>query len=168
MSKTILITGGARSGKSSIAEAMTLSLGPRATYIATAEIRDMEMAARVAAHRERRGAEWATVTEPLDLTGALIATDGQGPRLVDCLTLWLSNLMLSGQDWQAAGRALKDTLSLQSEPVVIVSNEVGCGIVPDNALARDFRDAAGLLNQWIAAMADEVYLAVAGLPLKVK
>ena len=168
MSKTILITGGARSGKSRIAEAMTLGLGPRATYIATAEIHDVEMAARVAAHRQRRGVEWATIAEPLDLSGTLTATDGQGPRLVDCLTLWLSNLMLSGQDWQVAGHALAAALPLQSDPVVIVTNEVGGGIVPDNALARDFRDAAGLLNQWIAAVADEVYLAVAGLPLRVK
>lgn len=168
MSKTILITGGARSGKSVIAEARALALGPRATYIATAEPGDAEMAARIAVHQTRRGKEWTTHVEPLDLKGALAATDGHGPRLVDCLTLWLTNLMLGGHDWRAAGRALTAVLSLQTDPVIIVTNEVGAGIVPENALAREFRDAAGLLNQWVAAAADEVILAVAGLPLKVK
>ena len=168
MSKTILITGGARSGKSVIAETKALSLGPRAVYIATAEVRDGEMAARIATHQARRGAEWLTHAEAFDLVGALVATDGQGPRLVDCLTLWLTNLMLDGRDWQSAGRALVAALTAQTDPVVLVTNEVGGGIVPDNVLARDFRDAAGLLNQWVAATADEVILAVAGLSLKVK
>jgi adenosylcobinamide kinase / adenosylcobinamide-phosphate guanylyltransferase len=168
MSRTILVTGGARSGKSQIAEALTLGFSPRATYIATAEPRDTEMAARIAAHRARRGEGWTTRAEPLDLTGALTLTDGKGPRLVDCMTLWLTNLMLGGHDWQAAGRALVAALPQQTDPVIIVTNEVGGGIVPDNALAREFRDAAGILNQWVARAADEVYLAVAGLPLKVK
>lgn len=168
MGKTILITGGARSGKSGIAETMALSLGRPAVYIATAEAHDTEMAARIAEHQARRGAEWVTHAEPRDLIGALAATDGRGPRLVDCLTLWLTNLMLAGDDWRAAGRALVAALPAQTDPVVIVTNEVGSGIVPDNALARAFRDAAGRLNQWVAAAADDVHLAVAGLPLKVK
>ena len=168
MNRTILITGGARSGKSAIAETRVLGLAPRAIYIATAEARDDEMTARIAAHQARRGPDWTTHAEPLDLTGALAATDRQGPRLVDCLTLWLTNLMLGGHDWQAAGCALVAALPRQIDPVVIVTNEVGAGIVPDNALAREFRDAAGVLNQWVAAAADEVILAVAGLPLKVK
>ena len=168
MSRTILITGGARSGKSAIAETRALDLAPRAIYIATAQARDDEMTARIAAHQARRGPGWTTHAEPLDLSGALAATDRQGPRLVDCLTLWLTNLILGGHDWQSAGRALVAALPLQIDPVVIVTNEVGAGIVPDNALAREFRDAAGVLNQWVAAAADEVILAVAGLPLKVK
>lgn len=168
MSKTILITGGARSGKSVIAETKTLSLAPSAVYIATAEVGDAEMAARIRVHQARRGSEWASHAEAFDLVGALKATDGQGPRLVDCLTLWLTNLMLAGRDWQAEGRALVAALPMQGDPVVLVTNEVGGGIVPDNKLARDFRDAAGQLNQWVAAVADEVILAVAGLPLKVK
>ncbi len=168
MSKTILITGGARSGKSGIAETKTLSLGLRAVYIATAEARDREMEQRIADHQSRRGAEWATHAEPLDVVAVLKATDGQGPRLLDCLTLWLSNLMFAGRDWQAAGRDLVAALPTQRDPVVIVTNEVGGGIVPENKLAREFRDAAGLLNQWVAAEADEVWLAVSGLPLKVK
>ncbi|KAB2886265.1 MAG: bifunctional adenosylcobinamide kinase/adenosylcobinamide-phosphate guanylyltransferase [Albidovulum sp.] len=168
MGKTILITGGARSGKSGIAETMALSFGRPATFIATAEAHDAEMAARIAAHQARRGEGWITRAEPLDLLGALAETDGKGPRLVDCLTLWLTNLLLAEADWQAAVRGLLAALPAQSSPVVFVTNEVGMGIVPDNALARTFRDAAGVLNQWVAAAADEVYLAVSGLPLKVK
>ncbi len=168
MSKTILVTGGARSGKSAIAEAKTLSFSSRATYIATAEARDGEMAARISAHQARRGDAWTTYAEPLDLVGALATTDGRGPRLVDCLTLWLTNLMLGGYDWHIAGRALVAALPQQSDAVIFVTNEVGAGIVPDNALARDFRDAAGTLNQWIASASDEVYFTVAGLPLKLK
>ncbi len=168
MSKTILVTGGARSGKSAIAEGLIAALPGAPVYIATAEVRDDEMAARVAAHQARRGAEWTTRHAPLDLLSALQESDGAGPRLVDCLTLWLSNLMLADMDWQSAGKALAGALAEQSSPVVLVTNEVGAGIVPENALARAFRDAAGLMNQWIAAEADEVYLAVSGLPLKVK
>jgi adenosylcobinamide kinase / adenosylcobinamide-phosphate guanylyltransferase len=168
MRRTILITGGARSGKSAIAEARTLEFARHAIYIATAQARDAEIAKRIAAHQARRGKGWTTHAEPLDLSGALAATDGHGPRLVDCLTLWLTNLMLGGHDWQSAGRALVATLGKQADPLIIVTNEVGAGIVPDNALAREFRDAAGLLNQWVAGAADEVILAVAGLPLKVK
>lgn len=168
MGKTILITGGARSGKSAIAEARALGLAASAIYIATAEARDAEMASRITAHRARRGPAWSTRVEPLDLTQALVATDGQGPRLVDCLTLWLTNLLLGGHDWRIAGQTLVTALPTQVDPVILVTNEVGAGIVPDNAMAREFRDAAGLLNQWVAGVADEVFLAVAGLPLKVK
>jgi adenosylcobinamide kinase/adenosylcobinamide-phosphate guanylyltransferase len=168
MGKTILITGGARSGKSGIAETMALSLGRPAVYIATATADDEEMAARIAAHQARRGAEWITRAEPLDLCAALEATDGEAPRLVDCLTLWLSNVIFAGRDWRSEAARLIDALYLQSAPVILVTNEVGSGIVPDNRLARDFRDAAGLLNQQVAAMADEVHLAVCGLPMKVK
>ena len=165
--RIILITGGARSGKSALAEARALGLGRPAAYIATAEAGDGEMAARIAAHRARRGPDWQTHAAPLDLVGTLAATDGQ-PRLVDCLTLWLSNLMLAGRDWQAEAEALVAALPRQRAPVVMVTNEVGMGIVPENRLARAFREAAGLLNQQVAAVADEVTLAVAGLALRVK
>ena len=168
MSKTILVTGGARSGKSAIAERLTCEAGSRRVYIATAEARDAEMAARIAAHKARRGDGWTTHEEPIDLASALNATDGQGPRLVDCLTLWLSNLMLKEADWETASEGLITTLSTQRDPVILVTNEVGGGVVPDNALARAYRDAAGLLNQRVAAACDEVYLAVAGLPLRIK
>lgn len=168
MSKIILVTGGARSGKSAIAENLISKLGGRPIYIATAEARDAEMTDRIAHHQARRGNEWTTHDEPLDLLGALNATDGQAPRLVDCLTLWLSNMMLQDIDWEAATDALVTALPAQRSPIVFVTNEVGGGIVPENKLARAFRDAAGLLNQSVAAAADEVYLAVSGLPLQLK
>ncbi|MFT5510699.1 MAG: adenosylcobinamide kinase/adenosylcobinamide-phosphate guanylyltransferase [Hyphomicrobiaceae bacterium] len=168
MSKIILVTGGARSGKSAIAENLIAALGAGPIYIATAEARDEEMADRIAKHQARRGPEWTTHNEPLDLIGALKATDGHGPRLVDCLTLWLSNMMLQDADWESASHNLVSALPAQQSPIVFVTNEVGGGIVPDNQLARAFRDAAGLLNQWVAAAADDAYLAVAGLPLQLK
>lgn len=167
MGKSILITGGARSGKSTLAERMTLELGRPAIYVATAEAHDTEMEKRIALHQARRGPEWQTLQAPRDLVGALEQTDG-APRLVDCLTLWLTNLMLAGEDWQAQVEALALALPRQSAPVVFVTNEVGAGIVPENALARAFRDAAGLVNQRIATACDELWFCVAGHPLKVK
>lgn len=164
----VLVTGGARSGKSRIAEQKALAPCGRAFYIATAQAFDDEMRARIAAHQARRGPEWHTVNAPLNLVEALEASDGGTPRLVDCLTLWLTNLMLSGADWKTESRALVECLTRQMAPVVLVTNEVGSGIVPENALARQFRDAAGLLNQWVAEAADEVHLAVSGLALRVK
>ena len=168
MAKSILITGGARSGKSTLAERMTLGLGTPAIYIATAEALDDEMADRIARHRARRGPEWQTIAAPLDLVGALHASDGQAPRLVDCLTLWLSNLMFAERDWALEAEALALCIARQTSPVIFVTNEVGAGIVPENALARAFRDAAGLTNQRIAAACDEVWFSIAGQPLKVK
>lgn len=168
MRKSILVTGGARSGKSAIAERLTLELGPHPLYIATAEAKDAEMTARIAAHRARRGPEWTTVAAPRELVAALQAGGEDRPRLVDCLTLWLSNLMLAGEDWQAAARDLAAVVAERRAPLVLVTSEVGAGIVPENALARAFRDAAGLVNQAVAQACDEVYLAVAGLPLRVK
>ncbi|TNF19405.1 MAG: bifunctional adenosylcobinamide kinase/adenosylcobinamide-phosphate guanylyltransferase [Rhodobacteraceae bacterium] len=168
MGKSILITGGARSGKSGLAERLTLALGRPAVYIATAQAQDPEMAARIAQHQARRGAEWRTIAEPFELAEALARSDGTAPRLVDCLTLWLSNLMLAEIDWQERTEALLATLARQHAPVIFVTNEVGAGIVPENRLARQFRDAAGLVNQRLAGACDEVHLCVAGYPLQVK
>ncbi|TJW02972.1 MAG: bifunctional adenosylcobinamide kinase/adenosylcobinamide-phosphate guanylyltransferase [Mesorhizobium sp.] len=162
------IIGGARSGKSAHAEAlMTASPSPWA-YIATAEAYDDEMRERIALHRARRGEGWATVDAPLDLAAAIEALPDHQPVLIDCLTLWLTNHMLAERDLDAECRRLVDVLSRPRGPWFVVSNEVGLGIVPDNALARRFRDAAGRLNQQVAAVADTVLLMVAGLPLKVK
>ena len=168
MTKSILITGGARSGKSTFAERVTLSLGRPAIYIATAEAHDAEMADRIAQHQARRGADWETLAEPLALAAVLKASDGGAPRLVDCITLWLSNLMLADRDWESAVAELTALLPQLASPVVFVTNEVGSGIVPENALARAFRDAAGLSNQRIAEACDELWLCVAGHHLKVK
>lgn len=168
MTKSILITGGARSGKSTLAERMVEGFGLPATYIATAQAFDSEMEQRIAAHQARRGPDWVTVAEPLDLPSALAAADPARPVLIDCLTLWLTNLMLSEHDWRAPAALLAGSLAEDRAPVVIVTNEVGAGIVPENALARAFRDAAGSLNQTIAAACDELWLSVAGHPLKIK
>ncbi len=164
----ILITGGARSGKSRHAEARARAFPGRPVYLATAEALDEEMAERIAKHRARRGSEWIEREEPLDLARALVETEGGGARLVDCLTLWLSNLLHAGRDWRQAIAELAETLTQRQSPVVLVTNEVGLGIVPDNALARAYRDAAGLMNQTIAGVADDVEFIVAGLPMKLK
>jgi adenosylcobinamide kinase/adenosylcobinamide-phosphate guanylyltransferase len=164
----ILITGGARSGKSKRAEMRTRAFPGQPVYVATAEALDAEMEARIAAHRARRGADWIEREVPLDLVPALVTTDGGGARLVDCLTLWLSNLMHARRDWEHEVTELAGALPRLKSSVVLVTNEVGLGIVPDNALARSFRDAAGIMNQMIAAVADEVEFVVAGLPMKLK
>jgi adenosylcobinamide kinase/adenosylcobinamide-phosphate guanylyltransferase len=168
MAKSILITGGARSGKSSLAEAMVERFGLPATYIATAQAFDAEMEARIAEHRARRGPGWQTLAEPFDLPGALQRADPARPVLVDCLTLWLSNLMLAERDWRGPATALVASLAVDRAPVVIVTNEVGAGIVPENALARAFRDEAGRLNQTVAEACDALWLCVAGQPLQIK
>jgi len=156
-----LILGGARSGKSRRAEALITALPPPWTYIATAEAFDTEMAARIAAHRARREAGWETLDAPRDLPEMLAAA--RGPVLVDCLTLWLSNLMLAEMEVAAQTAALESTLTARTAPIVLVSNEVGSGIVPATPLGRRFRDAQGLLNQRMAALADRVELVAAGL-----
>lgn len=162
-----LVLGGARSGKSRYAESLIEGLPPPWAYVATAEAGDDEMAARIKAHRARRGAEWRTVEAPRDLAAALAAC-GRMPVLVDCLTLWLSNLMLAEADIDAEVERLETALAAAAAPVVLVANEVGSGIVPDHPLGRRFRDLQGTLNQRLAAGADRVVLMVAGLPLAVK
>ncbi|RUX41465.1 bifunctional adenosylcobinamide kinase/adenosylcobinamide-phosphate guanylyltransferase [Mesorhizobium sp. M4A.F.Ca.ET.050.02.1.1] len=162
------IIGGARSGKSAHAETLVTASPSPWAYIAAAEAYDDEMRERIALHRARRGEGWATVDAPLDLAAAIEALPDHEPVLIDCLTLWLTNHMLAERDLDAECRRLVDVLSRPRGPWFVVSNEVGLGIVPDNALARRFRDAAGRLNQQVAAVADTVLLMVAGLPLKVK
>ncbi|NNJ67715.1 MAG: bifunctional adenosylcobinamide kinase/adenosylcobinamide-phosphate guanylyltransferase [Boseongicola sp.] len=169
MGRIVLVTGGAKSGKSAWAEARAEALAPSRIYVATAQAFDDEMEARIAEHLTRRGDGWSTVEEPRDLARVLDETDAQAPRLVDCLTLWLSNEMLAQDgDWRAGLEALKDALLRQAAPVILVTNEVGSGIVPDNALARQFQDAAGVVNQAVGAIADEVVLVVAGQALTIK
>lgn len=166
--KLTLILGGARSGKSAYAETLLRQHPAPWLYIATAQAFDEEMAERIATHRARRGDGWQTVEAPQDLAGVLAAVPEGQPVLLDCLTLWLSNRILGEADVERESTELAELLSQPSGPWVAVSNEVGLGIVPDNALARRFRDEAGRLNQKIAAIADEVLFMTAGLPMKVK
>ncbi len=165
-----LILGGARSGKSARAESLILAHGLPAHYIATAETYgDPEMMARIALHRDRRGVGWQTVEVPLKLSEALQAVPVGQPVLIDCLTLWLSNVMISdSKDVALACQSLLETLTKHPGPLVCVMSEVGLGIVPDNALARRFRDASGRLSQDIAAVAERVEWVMAGLSQTLK
>jgi adenosylcobinamide kinase/adenosylcobinamide-phosphate guanylyltransferase len=164
-----LILGGARSGKSRHAERLVLASGLAPVYVATAQALDAEMAARIADHRARRGAAWRTIEEPLDLAGVLEgeAADGRAV-LVDCLTLWLTNLMVAGRPVRAEMARLLELLRSLPGTLVLVSNEVGLGVVPTDAMARAFIDHAGWLHQRIAEQADDVVFMAAGLPLHLK
>ncbi len=163
-----LVLGGARSGKSTFAESLARCHSQR-VYIATAERVDDEMAHRIEAHRRQRGADWRTVEAPIDLAEAI--RQESTPNiclLVDCLTVWLGNLMHYGREIDTAQDALLDALTEVSGPAILVANEVGLGIVPDNAVARTFRDHAGRLNQAVARLAERVYFVAAGLPVLLK
>jgi len=164
-----LVLGGARSGKSRYAETLVTGAAASGTYIATAEAGDAEMATRIAEHRARRGPFWRTVEEPIDLTGAICRhAEPARPILVDCLTLWLSNLMGAGRVVAHESETLRAALHEAAGPLMLVANEVGLGLVPETPLGREFRDAAGRLNQDIAALADRVVFVAAGLPLVLK
>ncbi len=158
--------GGARSGKSAYAERLIATLPPPWVYCATAQALDEEMRERIAHHQARRAKGWTTVETPLGL--AEVIASGTRPILVDCLTLWLTNIMLAGRDAEAETAKLLAAAQGSRAPVVFVSNEVGLGIVPENALAREFRDRAGRLNQAVAAIANRVVFMAAGLPMVLK
>ena len=160
-----LILGGARSGKSRFGEQLALALDDRPTYLATAEIRDEEMQGRIALHRSGRSNHWTTIEEPLAIAEQLKSGE---TVLVDCLTLWLSNLMEQQRDISEETARLLEALQQHRGNVIMISNEVGLGIVPDNALARTFRDEAGRLNQRMAQAADHVFYMAAGLPMILK
>ncbi len=164
VNRITLVLGGARSGKSAYAEGL---IGAHAgvVYVATGQAFDDEMRDRIEAHRARRPTDWRTIEAPIDLAAALEAAS---PILVDCLTLWLTNLLLARADVSAHVGAVERTLARRTHPTILVSSETGLGIVPVDALSRRFRDEAGLLNQRIASLADDVVLIVAGLPLIVK
>ena len=170
--KIFFITGGARSGKSALAEKLALAAGERRAYIATAQAFDDEMAARIEKHRNDRGSAWATFEEPLAVADLLRKLSGRyDVALLDCLTLWLSNTMAHTDGDDAVTERTDDLVRSFQDfegTCIVVSNEVGLGIVPDNPLARKFRDLAGMMNQKAARAADEVYFLAAGIPMKVK
>jgi adenosylcobinamide kinase/adenosylcobinamide-phosphate guanylyltransferase len=167
--RVVLVLGGARSGKSSFAERIVAESGLTRVYVATAEALDEEMAARIAHHQRGRGKGWRTVEAPLALAETL-AAEAAPDRvvLVDCLTLWLTNLILAGAEVEPAVAALEEALALPAGPMVLVSNEVGHGIVPETPLGRAFRDAQGRLNQTVARVASDVVLVAAGCALRLK
>ena len=165
----LLVLGGARSGKSAYAERLVTESGLDRIVIATARAGDKEMLKRIAEHRKRRGVGWRTVETPDKLEYALTAEAGEGKAvLVDCLTLWLSNIMHARADTELRGQALADTARRLPGLIVFVSNEVGLGVVPETPLGRNFRDAQGRLNQAVAAVADRVVFMAAGLPMPLK
>lgn len=167
--RTTLILGGARSGKSSYAQTLAEAARRRQAYIATGQALDDEMADRIARHIEERGPSWATIEEPLDISQVIDNTcDENIAVMIDCLTLWLSNLMHAGRDIQRETERLVAALQSAGGPLILVSNEVGMGIVPGNAMSRSFRDAQGRLNKEIAAACDRVEFIAAGLPLRLK
>ena len=164
----ILVGGGARSGKSRYALQIARRYGQRLIFLATAQAFDQEMETRIAQHRNERGAEFTTVEEPIDLGCAIREAAGDA-IVVDCLTLWLSNVMLAfGRDVNADIESVVDAVQASQTAVILVTNEVGSGIVPDNELGRDYRDRCGALNQRVASVADEVYWMVFGCPVRVK
>ena len=167
--RTVLVTGGARSGKSLYAEGLVNASQRERVYVATCTPFDDEMRQRIDRHRDQRGEGWRTIEEPRDLAGVIAAeSTAQSAILIDCLTLWLSNLIFAEADPEAETARLAGALRAAPGPVVLVTNEVGSGIVPDNALARRFRDEQGRLNRRIAELADVAVLVAAGLPLVLK
>ena len=168
MAPLILILGGARSGKRRHAERLIADYAPPWTYLATAEALDDEMRARIAEHRGRRDERWRTIEAPHALAEAVREAPADQPLLIDCLTLWLSNRLIAGADLDRELPMLIESFTARSAATIVVSNEIGLGIVPDNALARRFRDIAGKANQRLAARADRVDFIAAGLPLRLK
>ena len=168
MTADVLVLGGARSGKSNLALRIAERIGPRRRFVATAEAFDAEMADRIARHRRERGTGWDTLEAPLDLPAAVESAVGVDVVLIDCLTLWLSNLMFAGRDPAEATAALMAAMHASGTPVILVSNEVGLGLVPETPLGRAFRDAQGRLNQAVAARCRSVVFVAAGLSLSLK
>ncbi len=173
MGRTIFITGGARSGKSAFALSQAEKISGSLLYVATGEARDDEMAERIKGHRRERGVRWETLEEPMALAERLpAASAGYGAVLLDCVTLWLSNLLLHHEERTVAALAEAErflsVLPQLENPIYIVSNEVGSGIVPENRLARAFRDLAGTVNRRLATQADEAWMVVSGIPLRLK
>lgn len=168
LSRLTLVTGGAKSGKSRFAEGLVVGSDQPRVYIATAQVWDDEMRVKVNTHRADRGPDWQTIEAPRDLGAALATVPKGAVVLLDCATMWLTNVMLADGDIDAEAETLLAALTACSAPVVVVTNELGWSIVPDNALARRFQNAQGRINQQLAAQADLVVTVISGLPLVLK
>ena len=168
MNNKILITGGTRSGKSKVAENLILTYKNKPIYIATAKIFDNEMAKRISKHKDRRSQLWIECEAYTNLVEVINKTDHLGPRLVDCLTMWLNNLIFEKIDWKTEVSKLVECLVKQQQPIILVTNEVGSGIIPENKLARQFSDIVGETNSIVAKNVDAVFLVVSGVSLKIK
>lgn len=167
----VFVVGGARSGKSSFALKLAESSGSPMLYIATAEALDAEMEDRIRKHRQVRGSGWETVEEPMEVPGRITEAKGYGVVLIDCLTLWLTNLLMAGLDDGAVVKEVDRFISasaLSPARIIAVSNEVGLGLVPDNPLSRRFRDLSGTMNRMVAGAASEAYFVASGIPVKMK
>jgi len=171
MKKTIFISGPVRSGKSRLAVELAKKSGKRVVFLATAQALDPQMQRRIKAHKKERPAAWHTIEEPVAVAAVIKKRLAGELVILDCITLWLSNMLLAGLGLAVINARIKkfvETIKTCRAAVIIVSNEVGWGIVPENKLARDFRDIAGTANQKIAAVADEVYLCASGIPIRIK
>ena len=168
MRKKILVTGGNRSGKSLFAEELTLSFGKKPSYLATAINIDDEMNKRINVHKKRRKNLWYEYESPLNLIETLKKTDKNSPILIDCITLWLNNIFYKKKNWRTEVERFSKFLVNLNQPLILVTNEVGSGLVPMNKLSRNFQDASGITNQILASVCDDVYLVVCGIPTKIK
>lgn len=168
MRKNILVTGGSRSGKSLFAEELTLSFGKKPSYLATAINIDDEMNKRINVHKKRRKNLWYEYESPLNLIETLKKTDKDSPILIDCITLWLNNIFYKKKNWRTEVERFSKFLVNLNQPLILVTNEVGSGLVPMNKLSRNFQDASGITNQILASVCDDVYLVVCGIPTKIK
>lgn len=168
MRKNILVTGGNRSGKSLFAEELTLSFGKKPSYLATAINIDDEMNKRINVHKKRRKNLWYEYESPLNLIETLKKTDKDSPILIDCITLWLNNIFYKKKNWRTEVERFSKFLVNLNQPLILVTNEVGSGLVPMNKLSRNFQDASGITNQILASVCDDVYLVVCGIPTKIK
>ena len=168
MRKKILVTGGNRSGKSLFAEELTLSFGKKPSYLATAINIDDEMNKRINVHKKRRKNLWYEYESPLNLIETLKKTDKDSPILIDCITLWLNNIFYKKKNWRTEVDKFSKFLVNLNQPLILVTNEVGSGLIPINKLSRNFQDASGITNQILASVCDDVYLVVCGIPTKIK
>lgn len=168
MNQKILVTGGNRSGKSLFAENLVLSYGIKPSYLATAKNTDDEMQKRILLHKKRRMHKWYEFESQINLIETLKKTNNNSPVLIDCITLWLNNIFYKKKEWKTEVEKLANFIPNFKQPLVIVTNEIGMGLISMDKLSREFQDASGVTNQILASLCDEVYLVICGIPKKIK